>query len=178
MFFWILLLVFLFLALVFSIRVRFIIEYNSTFSVTLKILFFRRVLFSSKEWYSASSPLLGLNEAKDSTIDLYQRFGERLKLKSIKISAKIATPTPFFTSLAYGGIYITIGSFLAVLDSYFKNTKKCTKVDVSPDFLSNSSILNLKLELYITLFSFILASTYSFLKRVFSKQNGGKNGTK
>lgn len=178
MFFWILLLIFLFLALVFLIRVRFIIEYNSTFSVTLKILFFRRILFPSKNWQSGNSPFLGLYEAKDSTTDLYQRFGQKLKLKSIKIGAKIATPTPFFTSLAYGGIYIAIGSFLAILDSYFDNASKCAKISVSPDFLSDDSNMNLKLELYITLFSFILASTYSLLKGVFSKQNGGKNGTK
>ena len=178
MFFWILLLVFLFIALLFSIRVRFIIEYNSTFSVTLKILFFKRVLFPSKQRHSANSPLLGLYEAKDSTVDLYQRFGEKLKLKSIKISANIATPTPFFTSLTYGGTYMAIGSFLAVLDSYFDNASRRAMIDVRPDFLSSSPALKFKLELYITLYSFISASTYSFLRRVFSKQSGGKNGTK
>lgn len=178
MFFWILLLIFLFLVLVFSIKVHFIIEYNSAFSVTLKILFFRRVLFPSKDWHSENSPLSGLNQAKDSTIDLYQRFGEKLKLKSIKIGAKIATPTPFSTSLTYGGVYVAIGSFLAILDSYFDNAIKRARVNVHPDFLSEKPSLNLKLELYITLFSFVLASTYSFLKRVFSKQTGGKNGTK
>jgi hypothetical protein len=177
-FFWIFLLVFIFIALVFSIKVRFIIEYNSTFSVTLKILFFKRILFPYKDCYSKNSPLLGLYEVKDSTVDLYQRYGERLKLKRIKISAKIATPTPFFTSLAYGGIYIAISSFLAILDSYFGNASKRQCVNVRPDFLSDSSNLYLELELYITLFSFILASTYSLLKGVFSKQNGGKNGTK
>ncbi len=155
-------------ALLLSIRISFFINYDSKLSVSIKILFFKYKIYPKKKQEEKRKTndgvLNSLLRAKNSTLDLYNKFGNRLKLKHIKINGKIGTNDPFLTSMTYGATNALIGSFIALLDSYFKNAFIVSMVQLEPDFNETSNDFRAEIVLYITLFSYLRASTYSFIK--------------
>ena len=170
------LVIFLF-SLPFLLRVGYIIEYDKDLHIEIKLLFIKKTIFSKAklEKFDPGEFSQNVNDIKNLILDLYKKFKSSLKLKSVYIKSKIATSDPYLTAISYGAVNGIIFSLIGFLDSCFELKEKRTKVTLSPDFLDTQSTIFVNLNLYTSLFSFIVLSTYAFLK---SAIKGGKNGRK
>lgn len=176
MLYWFLFLLFLILSLLF-IRVNYIIEFDKELTVKIKIAFFEKTLFSSSriEKIDPVSIIKNISYTKELVLDLYKKFKGTLKVKKIDLSARLGTGEPNITALAYGLTHSLFSVIIAFFDNIFSLKKKQVSTHVVASFLEDSSFFKLKFTLYTSLFSFVLFSTYAFIKNGIL---GGKNGRK
>ena len=165
------------LSLPFLLRVSYIVEYDGVLLVKIKLLFIKKTLFSSTkiEEISPFEIINNISGAKDIVFDLYKKFKGSLKLKSLTIRAKISSYEPYMTAMLYGATESIVYAFIGFLDSIFELQAGKVNTSINACFSENKSSLALNLTFYTSLFSFVLFSTYAFLKGAIK---GGKNGRK
>ena len=166
-----------FLSLPLLLRVCYIIEFDGDLRLKIKLLFIKKTVFSKEkiEKIDLNSITEELDTTKDILLDLYKKFKSALKLKNVYIESTVATSEPYLTAISYGTVSSIIYTFIGFLDSAFSLKEKRTRVNITPNFLDTQSTLFVNLSLYTSLFSFVILSTYAFLKNAVK---GGKNGRK
>ena len=166
-----------FVTLLFFLKLRFVITYDKDVSTRLEFLFFKKKLRINNSKSDGFRIFFEeLTKIRQNTLDLYNKFSGKLKIKSLKINAVIASGDPYFTAILYGTFNSAIAILVGVLDSRIGiDAKKQAKINTSIDFNKQQSSLWLELILHTSLFSAFLALTYALFKMVFK---GGKNGRK